>query len=312
MSRQEELIQATGSSGAKEYIFVLDSSAFGQLQLRYAPDGWSESGFKLIRNLKYKGLFRGISVEELTFVKDGKQYVQNVYEAEGVVGNIIFTVYRYDYVNWKYATTPYFQGKIDLTTYVIDETGVKVQIIDTSFVEKIKSRENVKVNLRQDKSINGFTIPTEYDTDLNFNSFNLYDFAGWKLNSPASTTNLTHYLPMLLSLSDFDEAQSQTIAGSDPYFLNSTADVTLILTGSVLGNFTPDATDTWEIIVTLHYGSSQTVLYQFNGVLIGGAIFGFEFDVDESFAVLTSEDSYIDVQIQGFTTCLYDHRFLIL
>lgn len=313
MTRQTELMALSQNAGAKEFIFYLDSSAWGQVLLRYAPDRWSESGFKLVRNLKYKGLFRGVSVEELTFVKDGKQYIQNVFETEGVVGDIIFTVYRYDYTTWKYSTTPYFQGKIDLTTYKANNTGVTVQIIDTSFVEKIKSRENVKVDIIPKVTASGIEIisingsgiaPFADETtaslpELNLAELNVERLAVWTENDTVVSTDDQHYVPMKLINSEFDETQDQEIDDTNPFLLDNqeVATRTMNLSGNLQGSVVADGQlPKITILFRLHHGATSTIVGTASAT---GIVTRLDFDVDinRTFTLDQNEDAYLEGEV---------------
>jgi hypothetical protein len=63
--------------------------------LRHAPGGWESAKFEIKRNERDWGLFRSISFNELTFLKDARDYIRDVYEGQGINANIIFTVQRY-------------------------------------------------------------------------------------------------------------------------------------------------------------------------------------------------------------------------
>ncbi len=235
-TRQEELMAISESTGPKRFRFYLQNSSKGLLLLRYAPAGWESAKFRIERNAKYYGLFRSMSVNELTFVKDARDYLRDVYEGQGINAEVEFRVQRLS--NTTQAYVSYFTGKIDLSTYRIEETGVKVGVIDNSLTEKIKNRESTTVNLRSLTSIGGFSITPFSDEDarIEWPDFDIIGTAVWGIDADAPiSTSDDHYCPMLLSTSEFTEAQSQTITGTDPLFLSSGADRTMRVTGRVTG-----------------------------------------------------------------------------
>ena len=142
VARIQYLLARSQHKGQKEYRFFLSGNDIGSnVRLRYAPDGFKDSSYTINRNMKYHGLFRTVSVETLIFVKDGRDLLQTAYEASGILANVTLTVMRLDMTTLTYYE--YYKGVVDFSTYTITETGVEVQMIDTTFAEKIKNRANI-------------------------------------------------------------------------------------------------------------------------------------------------------------------------
>jgi hypothetical protein len=238
LSSQLEIIQRSNNRASKKFKFVLYNTSKGSLTLKNIPDGWLENEVEYKRDALYLGVFRSISVSELTFYKEGRNYIQNVYELQGVDAEILVSIYRLNAASGEYVQ--YHVGKIDLATYKINEIGVSVQMIDNSFTEKFKNRDDVLINLFSTETIDGTALPPIndintvlfLDTAFNYN-------ANWANDDADPTIEPAHPIPMTLTgASDFTEAQSQDVDSdeqiySNGFFVTNTAPRTLVLTGTL-------------------------------------------------------------------------------
>jgi hypothetical protein len=298
VTRQQELMAISDSKTEKRFRFYLQNASKGLLLLRFAPEGWKDSKFELKRNEKYMGLFRSISFNDLKWHKDSRDYIRDVYEGQGINAIIKFIVERLDDTTGSYL--PYFTGKLDLSTYKIEETGVGCQVIDTSFAEKVKNRESVKVNIYDLFSIEGleiYTFPYEDTRRLRIPASHLWLYAKYVRNDPYITTDKTHYVPIYLnSGSDFAETQSQSISGTDPFFLNSSANRNLILDGYVAGRVTnTEVHELIRITVNLYVGG---VLNQSWNQSIGGTDeLNFNIFVYKEFTISSTESAYLEAVV---------------
>lgn len=142
----------------KDWIFVLDSFALGRAKLEDDPDGWDTQRISIKRSKSFFGLFRSFSVS-LRFLGDGYQYVRNVYERNGTEHEIKIAIYEYNEKRDQYLL--FYQGVLDLSAYSTEEDiFADVDINDSSFARKIKSRDGTKVTFSRTKSIEGLTLPT--------------------------------------------------------------------------------------------------------------------------------------------------------
>ncbi len=176
----------------KDWIFELDSFALGKAKLENDPDGWGDQTVSLSRSRSFFGLFRTFK-STLRFVGDGYQYVRNVYEIFGTEHEIKIAIY--EYVASKDQYELYYQGVIDLSTYVTDEDKfADVVISDTSFARKIKSRDDVKVNLSRTKSIEGLELPVNNQVTVNLHQRELLSVGEFSLNEEAATVESSHVI----------------------------------------------------------------------------------------------------------------------
>lgn len=297
MSRQTELMALSESKGTKRFRFYLQNSSKGILQLRYAPDGWKDSKFELKRNPIYNGLFRSISFNQLTFVKDGRDYIRDVYESHGINAVIFFTVRRFNDTTQIYDT--YFAGKLDLSTYKIDETGATCQIIDTQLAEKIKNRESVKVNLRSRTSIEGYEIPAFSDEDMQLvmPDYQIVSRAVWGDRANNDSTQDNHYVPLWLTVSQFTEAQHQSpdvpIADDSGMFINAMEDYQVTLNVNVQGIVNLNAYQVTAQYRLILYNAGVNIKEWLFNVNETGWQIVFSVTDTEIFTVLTGTDFYL-------------------
>ncbi len=235
MTQQTDLLNLNENADNKLYKFIIQTDGGGLVPvltlLDYAPDGWKDE-ITITRNSKYKGVFRSYSTNELKFPKDGRDTLQKVYESHGVAANSILGVYKWDVENFQY--DEHFVGKFDFSTYKIDELFVSIQVVDGSFSEMVKNRENVEVNLLVDETINGMGLPAfaADNTNFAFPTLRITALSKWLSGSYSMNTAVmnggdTNYqrIQLALTYEEIDETETQTHNTAD-YFLRNSADST--------------------------------------------------------------------------------------
>lgn len=309
MSRQTELMAISDAKTSKRFRFYLQNASQGLLLLRYAPDGWKSSKFELKRSEMYWGLTRVISFNELVFRKDARDFIRDVYESQGINALITFTVQRLSDAG-SYAD--YFTGKLDLSTYKISETGVTCQVIDTSFAEKVRNRENTKVNLRERISIEGFEIPA-FDSEeptVELPAYVIYQRAVWGRRANMDTVLQNHYVPLWITTNEFNEAQSQdcdtVISDGNAMFENSEADRSLNLQGHISGGVYLDAVQPHSTFTIKLYVDG--VVEETIGTVSGSSVnyLGFDFDFNINFAITTGQDFWLQGTTDHAGETIYD------
>ena len=227
--------------GLKEFRFWLNNTGEGNVELSYAPDGWKSTKIpSYYRNTFYKGVIRKTTAVTLTFVKDGMKYINDVNNAGGINEEIIFTVKRLNVSTFTY--DDYYVGLIDLSTLKLTDIGANVQIIDNSFTEKFKNREDLKVNWYDRDSIEEYGIAafTDEDPVITFPAYNIIAEAVF-INGFLGAYTADHIVPVKLQSSEFDETQTPVDAIDDKtgaYFLESTQARTIKVTGNITGYVT--------------------------------------------------------------------------
>lgn len=259
MSSILEIYNKVFNRSNKDYRFTLSEPTEGVKVLTHAPDGWADAETTYIRHSTYKSVLRNTSTNELTFYKEGKEFIQNVYERSGIDANITFTVEKLNKSTWSYEDYP-AANKIDLSTYMVDEIGVTVQLIDTKFKEKIINRESTEVDLIKRVSIEGLTVAPFTtnkfkipDTSINLEDTgtftDIYNTAGEYALTASSVTNTdftemqvaTTKTPNIKTSSFFKESVRQRI-------LNISGDLTYDIKSGVSVDFQLVRIDNSEVV----------------------------------------------------------------
>jgi len=137
------------------------------------PIGWDESTFTIKRDAFYKGVIQDYTVQ-LKFHCEGggKQFIDNVYNTEDIDGRIqILIEYRCDPLSDEFATL--YTGIINLASYTTDGTYTTCNIERGGIATKLKSRDEVSVNLESIESVGEETITVVQD--------NILDMAGQQI-----------------------------------------------------------------------------------------------------------------------------------
>jgi hypothetical protein len=144
----------------QRYKYVLLSNNSGErLELSNAPIGWSEQKINIIRDALYFGVLKTISVQ-FEFVGDGFTFIQKQKLLYGWDASVIMRVYNHkrEYV---------IEGKINYLYSKEYRTNRRfvVDLIQSDFVQKFQSREDVKYNVLNNISADRTAItPAETQT----------------------------------------------------------------------------------------------------------------------------------------------------
>lgn len=320
-TRQEILMGLSYNRGLKEFRFWLNNTGEGNVELGYAPDGWKDTQIPSYhRNAFYKGVIRKTSSVTLNFVKDGRDYVRDVYNSEGIEGEIVFTVKRLNTSTFAY--DDYYEGLIDLSTLKLDDIGADVQIVDNSFAEKFKKREDFKVNWYDRDSISDYGIAafTTEDPVITFPAYNIVASAVFN-NGFLAVFTADHIVPVDLESSEFDETQTPANVIDDlngACFLNSIQDRSIKVTGNITGYITPAASTKikitlYSIILNSAGGQVSKTQVAFKGVA-NDTVLDFDFDLDYTVEPDTNQSVLLQAELSVLDTysCAYTDINLFL
>src|SRR5574343_445286 len=314
----------------KTWLYVLESEGFGRLVLEYSPIGWDEAKVSIKRSPTYYGLFREFNTA-LKFVKDGKDYIQQVYELKGTEWEIKIGIYEYNPVPVDKFVL-FFAGIIDLSTYRIDETTIEVNVNESSFARKLMSRDSIPVNIGTLKSIEGNDITAINQVDVTLHQRELLSTAIFELNAETATveaqrspinTDKGFSLPMRLVSSDIGnitEPVESKIDETGSWFWAASSRPTgslnmrLIIKGT-LGVPPSDTGISRHYIAFRIYDDtslatwSDQIIWQYTGELEPGRVV----DIDSTFSIFnltetnvialvgTGENNIFDYWISTFT-----------
>jgi len=221
----QQFLYGLGQSIAKkQFKFVLSTtSPVATKTLKFAPKGWNDSELTFIRDKFYKGVLESYSTNELTFVKDGRDFIQAGYELGGIDYEITIDIYILVNSTFKYQL--YFSGKLDLSTYKIDSIGVTCEIIPTGFQNTVLNRDDIEVDMMSTKFIGGGdgsmeALSTVWEK-VDLPAYQASQNADWRFNGQAvGVTNYAHYLPMTNYFTEFAETEikDQSFDLTDKFF----------------------------------------------------------------------------------------------
>lgn len=140
------------SSNSPRFRFTLQSDLLGARVLQTDPIGWDEVGISLHRDTIRHGLTTQYSVE-LGFVKDGRAYLQRMYEAAGIEADVRLIIEQYDpnAFRWK----PYYRGRVNLITRELTDLEFRANIENEDFTQRFLNRGTVPVDLLGNRSVSG-------------------------------------------------------------------------------------------------------------------------------------------------------------
>jgi hypothetical protein len=234
MATQLSILQHNERNDTQYFRFYLQNASRGLIECSVQPDGWADGEVEYARSKEYRAVSRTISVSELTFVKEARDFIRDVYEAGGPIEKITF---RVDYRKPDYTYWTYYEGKIDLFTYILDEISVKVSVIDTDFKSKVFTRDDVELNLLNTVAIDGEVLTGWDDETVTMPDTSIDRQSDFTDGSAGFITTTPHLVPMVEAVgSDFTETQGQTygnaLTAANGFFYNSGADRILNIVGS--------------------------------------------------------------------------------
>lgn len=307
MTRQTDILALNNNLDTKDYTFVIGRATYRE-NLKYAPDGWDDE-IVFERNKKYKGVFRRYSSNEVKFPKDGRELLKAIYEADGINADASLYVYKMNHTT--YVNELHYSGKIDFSTYKIDELFVSVQIMDDSFSERFKNRANIETNLLQDTTIEGATMSTLPATGQKFTypsnvvfKVSRYSATGYLL-SEATETSTTVYktLKMDLGFSQIDEAESQTEDSSDYFFRDALDANSIRLVLTISCQVRADTSGTYDLDFVIRNGVFVEHTYTGGTGLTANTWhdIDIELDVSNYINVTAGQDLTLEMRLQTGT-----------
>jgi len=154
-----------GTSTPSKYRFVLSfvlHSEIGNLELKHAPLEWKEIELLLKRDTETHGVYITAVVNSLTFIKEGKNLLQELYASKGVFSICDLFIYYLDHATRTYVSMP-TSYKLDFNSYKLvnltkSTNGIQISALPTDTISKFQQRKATPVNLNKLTSIGGLTI----------------------------------------------------------------------------------------------------------------------------------------------------------
>lgn len=163
------------------------------LLLENAPIGWDEQKFNLIRDLRYFGIFKKISVE-YEFVGDGYRFLQNKQLRFGSDASVVLRVYKKNLF--------LFEGKINYLLFQDHRKTkqFKVDVLQSDLVQKFQTREDLKLNILNDISVDRQPVLPATLYNALFRGKKIQFFTKFEGSSLTSPQPYHHVVPFLLKV----------------------------------------------------------------------------------------------------------------
>lgn len=203
MGNQTDILDKIYNAGVRDWEFTLQNDSLGLQLLYHTPDGWVDGGLKFSRHKTYHGVMRTVTAKELMFFKEGKDFLQRAYEAEGVDCACYLIIRKYNYTAMEYED--YHTAKFDFSTYKINEISVEIELVDDDFNEKFITRANTEVDLNTLTTLEGVTVAAFLVNTINIPAVDIQALATFSGSGIESAKQ--HVLPITLLTSEFSETQ---------------------------------------------------------------------------------------------------------
>ncbi len=209
-----------GTSTPSKYRFVLSfvlHSEIGNLELKHAPLEWKEIELLLKRDLETHGVYITAVVNSLTFIKEGKNLLQDLYASKGVFSICNLFIYYLDHATRTYVSMP-SSYKLDFNTYKLvnltkTTNGITISALPTDIISKFQQRKNTEVDLNKLFNIDGGAIAPGPGTweSLSIPAIKVNKRAVLATSGTGNLTGVSYsttyiYVPLTLGNSEITEA----------------------------------------------------------------------------------------------------------
>jgi len=124
-------------------------SASTELTYIDAPDGWKDNESIFPRSNTYAGVFRKYSAKKLTFKTTGAAILKEINATQGFESEAEYIVEQHNLDTYEWVEV--FRGSLDFMEFETiegnDGNSVEINVIDSSFWNIVKNRENDKLQL---------------------------------------------------------------------------------------------------------------------------------------------------------------------
>ncbi|WP_430897623.1 MULTISPECIES: hypothetical protein [unclassified Paraflavitalea] len=112
--------------------------------LKYPPIGWKDINILNVRNRKYFGLDRSLSVS-LSFVEDGAFILKKLFYEYGIEADCVLVIMKkelyFDPANYGFYYSKLAEWDVDFSTFSHESHIVQVNVVEGGFVADIKAKE---------------------------------------------------------------------------------------------------------------------------------------------------------------------------
>jgi hypothetical protein len=287
--------------------YTLNNETEGEHICTYSPKGWEDTELVLKRHDKYDGVFKDYTVKVEFFCGAGKEYIDNIYDTQGIEAEV--TVLIEIDCNESGVYTTLYEGKIIMKTYEKVSAApeyTRVNLEQDGITQTVLNRLETKINLSSEETLDGTTVdPLDYlNYDLTMHSKALSLGAEFEVLTPTDTSSgfnngddVLVDIPLTFTVSEI--ADTETVvnnyytAGTIPHIFENNEELTsLTISYRMKGSLTLNATDPtakYEIEdfwLVRGYPGLSPIVYQTNsaGQFTGDYTIEFDFEDEETIA----------------------------
>lgn len=119
--------------------------------LQFAPDGWNDIAVQNIRNKKYWGIDRSVTIP-LTYVQDAAAILKHIFYTKGIEESVYLVIafQQLEYiptVSYGYWYKQIYRGEIDLSTFNHSGTKITCTTLEDGLPKYLKANENTTYEL---------------------------------------------------------------------------------------------------------------------------------------------------------------------
>ena len=296
MATKLDILKLSSDKGQKRFIFTLSEISMPDLTLTHAPDGWNDFSIQWLRHKLYNSVLRKAAEMDLTFYKEGRDWLKTVYETNGIEADVTFTVHILDKTVYEYVTFP-APNKISFVKYMQDEVSVTVRLVDDGFKEKVFNREDTVVDILRNDSIEGQTladISTEITIpDTSINISDTVTVLGGTISTPGT------FIVPISAVTDSNFVEMQVPTGNIPdtkaasFFKSAVKGYILKLSGTIDFTIMGAVSVDFRIV---QINNAENVIYN---VGLHQDISIDTFDIDEQFIMSVGDSLIFECTFNG-------------
>ena len=138
------------------FRFTLRSAELGRHVCATDPLGWGQVGVALHRDPKTHGIGAEYTAQ-LGFVGGARAYLERVYQAAGVEGEVTLAIDQLDPDELEWA--PYYAGRVNLVSRELTDLEFRANVEKAGFWQTFLNRDAVQVDLFSGTSVGGSAGP---------------------------------------------------------------------------------------------------------------------------------------------------------
>lgn len=193
--------------------FTLYTERFGTLNID-EPEGWDEDDKELSRNNNYHGVFVQMS-NNLTFVGNAVDYIQTVYDIDGVNADLRLTKEERHPKTDAWTTT--YSGFLDLFTISKENEKIKLKFNSGGIESILKSKESEDVEIDRLDTLENKTLPAIQTVNLIIQGRKVFLESAWEVSK------MNTYETLAIETVNHSETLWYTISNTTPLDIKKTA-----------------------------------------------------------------------------------------